>query len=222
MIARQAPPIAPTCVGWCHDLIRHRNREKCCRLPRMRIPAKARTIACHEGVRGNPAQQDRHVYQDVWGRHRHPMRGEPSDECFGRTPLDMRCEPACRYIARQVIVMIAANPVSGTARRLSQPGFGMENFFLEHRPRPSRPRSVTRYQSPAIGLITRRGHLSASRCGSAGSRQTLCRSRLLAAAHPVLTDAGIASRRSGLGHQLAIDHCQTIAGRLVVHAHGPL
>lgn len=68
---------------------------------------------------------------------------------FGRTPSDIRFKPVCQYIAVQRIVMAAANPLSATGRRLSALRVGVAGLFLDHRPRPSRPRTVkiskTRY-----------------------------------------------------------------------------
>ncbi|WP_341272963.1 transposase [Xanthomonas oryzae] len=93
------------------------------------------------------------VYQDVWGLllASNFIRRQPSQVAiaFGRTPSDVRFKPACQYIAVQLIVMAAAHPISGTARRLSQLRSGVGRLFLDHRPRPSRARSVniskTRY-----------------------------------------------------------------------------
>lgn len=39
---------------------------------------------------------------------------------FGRAPSDIRFKPACQYIAVQLIVMAAANPISATGRRLAE------------------------------------------------------------------------------------------------------
>ena len=39
---------------------------------------------------------------------------------FGREPSDIRFKPACQYIAVQLIVMAAANPISATGRRLAE------------------------------------------------------------------------------------------------------
>lgn len=93
------------------------------------------------------------VYQEVWGLllAYNIIRREASQAAvaFGKTPSDIRFKPACQYIAVQLIVMAAANPVSGTGRRLSQLRSGVASLFLDHRPRPSRPRTVkiskTRY-----------------------------------------------------------------------------
>ena len=61
---------------------------------------------------------------------------------FGRTPSDIRFKPACQYIAVQLIIMAAANPISATGRRLSELRAGVAGMFLDHRPRLSRPRTV--------------------------------------------------------------------------------
>ncbi|AOS04638.1 transposase [Xanthomonas oryzae pv. oryzae] len=86
------------------------------------------------------------VYQDVWGLllAYNIIRREASQAAiaFGRTPSDVRFKPACQYIAVQLIVMAEAHPISGTGRRLSQLRSGVGRLFLDHRPRPSRPRSV--------------------------------------------------------------------------------
>ncbi|UWZ69561.1 IS4 family transposase [Xanthomonas oryzae pv. oryzae] len=86
------------------------------------------------------------VYQDVWGLllAYNIIRREASQAAiaFGRTPSDVRFKPACQYIAVQLIVMATAHPISGTGRRLSPLRSGVGRLFLDHRPRPSRPRSV--------------------------------------------------------------------------------
>jgi hypothetical protein len=86
------------------------------------------------------------VYQEVWGLllAYNVIRREASQAAvaFGRTPSDIRFKPACQYIAVQLIVMAAANPISATGRRLSQLRAGIGGLFLDHRPRPSRPRTV--------------------------------------------------------------------------------
>jgi len=67
----------------------------------------------------------------------------------GRTPADIQFKVACQYIAAQLIVMGAAQPLSGTGRRLSELRAGVGSFFLERRSRPTTPRTVkiskTRY-----------------------------------------------------------------------------
>jgi hypothetical protein len=93
------------------------------------------------------------VYQEVWGLllAYNLIRREASQAAVahGRTPADIRFKAACQYIAVQLIVMAAANPISATGRRLSQLRAGVASLFLDHRPRPPRPRTVkisrTRY-----------------------------------------------------------------------------
>lgn len=93
------------------------------------------------------------VYQEVWGLllAYNLIRREAGQAAaaFGRAPSDIRFKPACQYIAVQLIVMAAANPLSATGRRLSELRAGVAGLFLDHRPRPSRPRTVkfnkTRY-----------------------------------------------------------------------------
>jgi hypothetical protein len=86
------------------------------------------------------------VYQEVWGLllAYNVVRREASQAAvaFGRAPSDIRFKPACQYIAVQLIVMAAANPVSATGRRLAELRAGVGGLFLDHRPRPSRPRTV--------------------------------------------------------------------------------
>ncbi len=86
------------------------------------------------------------VYQGVWGLllAYNVIRREASQAAvaFGRAPSDIRFKPACQYIAVQLIVMAAANPVSATGRRLAELRAGIGGLFLDHRPRPSRPRTV--------------------------------------------------------------------------------
>lgn len=86
------------------------------------------------------------VYQEVWGLllAYNIIRREASQAAvaFGRSPSDIRFKPACQYIAVQLIVMAAANPISATGRRLSELRTGVGGMFLDHRPRPSRPRTV--------------------------------------------------------------------------------
>ena len=93
------------------------------------------------------------IYQEVWGLllAYNVIRREASQAAtaFGRAPSDIRFKPAAQYIAVQLIVMAAANPISATGRRLSELRAGIGGLFLDHRPRPSRPRTVkiskTRY-----------------------------------------------------------------------------
>jgi hypothetical protein len=86
------------------------------------------------------------VYQEVWGLllAYNVVRREASQAAvaFGRAPSDIRFKPVCQYIAVQLIVMAAANPVSATGRRLAELRKGIGGLFLDHRPRPSRPRTV--------------------------------------------------------------------------------
>lgn len=86
------------------------------------------------------------IYQEVWGLllAYNVIRREASQAAvaFGRVPSDIRFKPACQYIAVQLIVMAAANPISATGRRLAELRAGVGGMFLDHRPRPSRPRTV--------------------------------------------------------------------------------
>jgi hypothetical protein len=86
------------------------------------------------------------IYQEVWGLllAYNIIRREASQAAvaFGRAPSDIRFKPACQYIAVQLIVMAAANPISATGRRLAELRAGIGGLFLDHRPRPSRPRTV--------------------------------------------------------------------------------
>lgn len=67
----------------------------------------------------------------------------------GYDPARVRFKFAYQYIAAQLIVMAAAQPLSRTGARLTELRAGVGNLFLDKRPRPSRPRSVkiskTRY-----------------------------------------------------------------------------
>jgi hypothetical protein len=93
------------------------------------------------------------IYQEVWGLllAYNIIRREASQTAvaFGRSPCDIHLKPVTQYIAVQLIVMAAANPVSATGRRLSALMAGIGGLFLDHHPRPSRPRTVkiskTRY-----------------------------------------------------------------------------
>ena len=86
------------------------------------------------------------IYQEVWGLllAYNIIRREASQAAvaFDREPSDIRFKPACQYIAVQLIVMAAANPVSATGRRLAELRGGVAGLFLDHRPRPGRPRAV--------------------------------------------------------------------------------
>lgn len=93
------------------------------------------------------------VYQEVWGLllAYNMIRREASQAAVvhGQNPARIRFKFAYQYIAAQLIVMAAAQPLSRTGARLSELRAGLENLFLESRPRPSRPRTVkmskTRY-----------------------------------------------------------------------------
>jgi len=93
------------------------------------------------------------VYQEVWGLllAYNVVRREASQAAvaFGRPPSEVRFKPAYQYIAAQLIVMAAAQPLSKTGARLSELRSGVGSLFLERRPRPARPRTVkiskTRY-----------------------------------------------------------------------------
>lgn len=86
------------------------------------------------------------IYQEVWG-YCWPKASQAA-VAFGRSPCGIRFKPVAQYIAVQLIVMAAANPISATGRRLSELRAGIGGLFLDHRPRP-RPRTVkiskTRY-----------------------------------------------------------------------------
>lgn len=93
------------------------------------------------------------VYQELWGLLLcyNVIRREASMAAvsFDRSPSDIRFKPVCDYIAVQLIVMAASNPLSGAGRRLSELRSGIGSLFLERRPRPTTPRTVkiskTRY-----------------------------------------------------------------------------
>lgn len=93
------------------------------------------------------------IYQEVWGLllAYNVVRREASQAAlaYGRCPSRVRFKSAYQYIAAQMIVMAAAQPYSRTGARLSELRGGVASLFLEHRPRPSRPRTVkinkTRY-----------------------------------------------------------------------------
>ncbi|KZY32975.1 hypothetical protein A3730_18040 [Alcanivorax sp. HI0044] len=67
----------------------------------------------------------------------------------GQDPSRIRFKFAYQYIAAQLIVMAAAQPLSRTGARLAELRAGIGNLLLEDRSRPSRPRTVkiskTRY-----------------------------------------------------------------------------
>ena len=93
------------------------------------------------------------IYQEVWGMllTYNVIRREASQAAVahGRAPADIRFKPACDYIAVQLIVMAAANPLSATGRRLSELRAGVASLFLQRQNRPTTPRTVkmskTRY-----------------------------------------------------------------------------
>lgn len=93
------------------------------------------------------------IYQEVWGLllAYNVVRREASLAAvsYGRDPSDISFKDACQFIAAQLIVMAAAQPVSKTGARLSELRSGVASLFLEHRPRPTTPRAVkmskTRY-----------------------------------------------------------------------------
>lgn len=93
------------------------------------------------------------IYQEVWGLllTYNVIRREASQAAiaFNRRPSEIRFKSVCQYIAVQLIVMAAANPVSGTGRRLSELRSGIGSLFLGRRPRRTTPRTVkmskTRY-----------------------------------------------------------------------------
>ena len=68
---------------------------------------------------------------------------------MGHYSARVRFKFAYQYIAAQLIVMAAAQPLSRFGARLAQLRAGVGHLFLDKRPRPSRPRSVkiskTRY-----------------------------------------------------------------------------
>ncbi|MGU0808633.1 transposase domain-containing protein [Pseudomonas aeruginosa] len=93
------------------------------------------------------------IYQEVWGLllSYNVIRREASQAAgaFGRSASEIRFKPVAHYIAVQLIVMAAANPISATGRRLAESRAGIGGLFLDRRPRPARPRAVkiskTRY-----------------------------------------------------------------------------
>lgn len=93
------------------------------------------------------------IYQEVWGLllTYNVIRREASHAAaaFGRPASEIRFKPVAHYIAVQLIVMAAANPISATGRRLAELRAGIGGLFLNRRPRPARPRAVkiskTRY-----------------------------------------------------------------------------
>lgn len=68
---------------------------------------------------------------------------------YGHQPNQVRFKQAYQYIAAQMIMMAAAQPLSRIGARMSELRSGIAGMFLDDRPRPSRPRVVkiskTRY-----------------------------------------------------------------------------
>ena len=93
------------------------------------------------------------IYQEVWGMllAYNVIRREASQAAvsYGRDPGKIRFKSAFQFIAAQLIVMAAAQPISRTGARLSELRAGVASLFLEDRPRRSTPRTVkiskTRY-----------------------------------------------------------------------------
>lgn len=93
------------------------------------------------------------IYQEVWGLllSYNVIRREASQAAvaFGRSASEIRFKSVAHYIAVQLIVMAAANPISATGRRLTELRAGIGGLFLDRRPRPTRPRTMkiskTRY-----------------------------------------------------------------------------
>lgn len=86
------------------------------------------------------------VYQELWGLllSYNVIRREAAKAAvqFDRAPSEIRFKAVCDYIAVQLIVMAASNPLSGTGRRLSELRSGIGSLFLDRRPRPTTPRTV--------------------------------------------------------------------------------
>ena len=93
------------------------------------------------------------IYQEVWGLllGYNVIRREASQAAVAhqRAPSDVSFKTAYQFIAAQLIVMAAAQPLSKTGTRLAELRAGVGNLFIEYRPRPSMPRAVkmskTRY-----------------------------------------------------------------------------
>ncbi|GLS25855.1 hypothetical protein GCM10007877_15690 [Marinibactrum halimedae] len=86
------------------------------------------------------------VYQELWGLllSYNVIRREAAMAAiqFDRAPSDIRFKVVCDYIAVQLIVMAASNPLSGTGRRLLELRSGIGSLFLERRSRPTTPRTM--------------------------------------------------------------------------------
>ncbi len=93
------------------------------------------------------------AYQEVWGLllAYNVIRREASQAAVahGVDPTRIRFKFAYQYIAAQLIVMAAAQPLSKTGARLSELRAGLAQLGLDNRSRPGRPRAVkmskTRY-----------------------------------------------------------------------------
>ena len=93
------------------------------------------------------------AYQEVWGLllAYNVIRREASQAAVvhGLDPTRIRFKFAYQYIAAQLIVMAAAQPLSRTGARLSELRAGLAQLGLDNRSRPARPRTVkmskTRY-----------------------------------------------------------------------------
>lgn len=93
------------------------------------------------------------IYQEVWGLllGYNVIRREASQAAVAhqRAPSEVSFKTAYQFIAAQLIVMAAAQPLSKTGMRLAELRAGVGNLFIEYRPRPSTPRAVkmskTRY-----------------------------------------------------------------------------
>ena len=93
------------------------------------------------------------IYQEVWGilLAYNVVRREASQAAiaYGRRPNEISFKAAYQFIASQLIVMAGADSLSKTGRRLSELRLGVTSLCIDHRPRPSRPRTVkmskTRY-----------------------------------------------------------------------------
>ncbi len=93
------------------------------------------------------------IYQEIWAilLAYNVIRREASQAAiaYDRRPNEMRFKAAYQFIAAQLIVMAGADSLSKTGRRLSELRSGVASLCIDHRPRPSRSRSVkmskTRY-----------------------------------------------------------------------------
>lgn len=93
------------------------------------------------------------IYQEIWGilLAYNVVRREASQAAiaYGRRPNEISFKAAYQFIASQLIVMAGADSLSKTGGRLSELRSGVASLCIDHRPRPSRPRTVkmskTRY-----------------------------------------------------------------------------